>query len=232
MKLIHAIRGLAAATVLALGALPAVAATQTYFLNEMTLQTGNAAGTYYFQRTFAAGDTLLSNSWCLSCASGWNTIVGSTGLAVLDTDTNAVSITNLEWSLRNFGANFREDSDGTTAVGGSSYVKSFDSCTLYGGTATQYCNTADPRAYAGNWYDGLRADGTTVCNSCELSVAIDGNWLRMVLRKPLRADDPVGTASWLQIGYNFQVVPVPGAVWLMGGAIAALGWLRRKQAAA
>jgi hypothetical protein len=39
------------------------------------------------------------------------------------------------------------------------------------------------------------------------------------------------TNTWGQIGFHFAPLPVRGAVWLLGGALGALGWIRRRQAA-
>lgn len=230
-------RRVAASAALALLAGTAQAGTTTYYLQYMTLETGNAPGqTFYFSTPYIAGSASLGISQCITCVTNASLISGGTGLAVLDDMTNTATISNLHWSLRSFGANFQDDSDGTSVIGAAtSYLKSYDSCTLYGGTATQYCSGAfatEPRTYAGSWYEGLRGDGTTACNSCKLSTTANANMLTMILRKPLLASDPAVTGSWLQLSYNFAVVPVPAAVWLLGGALGALGWARRRQLAA
>ena len=215
------------------------AATQTYYLKSITFNTGNSRSPpvtgalidYNFGSSWQTASSLLSLSTCNTCVQFTSQIVAGTGLAVLDDVTNNVTISNLDWSLRNFGANFRSISAGVvnmTNVYGTGYDKSSDSCTLLGGAAVQYCNT-DIRSYAGDWLNGFKADGITGCNSCELEMSLSGGVLTMRLRKPLVLADPVPpTNSFLQYEFNFQVVPVPAAVWLFGSALGLMGIMRRK----
>jgi len=233
MKIIKLMRRALLSTAIALLAANAHATTTTYFLQYMTLETGNAPGqTFFFGTPYLAGSGSLGSSQCIGCVTDTTLISGTTGMAVLTNLTGDVAITNLNWSLRSFGANFLNQSNGDTTLGASTdYIKSFGSCTLYSGTATQYCSPTDVRTYAGNWYDGLAPDGVTASNNSKFSASANANFLTLVLRKPLLVTDPAVTNSWLQLTYNFAVVPVPAAVWLFGGALGVLGFARRRKLA-
>ena len=202
------IRRLLLTSCLLLFAAASQAATTTYYLKSITFNTGNSREfpggpliDYNFGSSWQTASSLLSLSTCNTCVEFSSQIVGGTGLAVLDDVTNNVSITNLDWSLRNFGANFREISAGVvnmTNSYGTGYVKSSDSCTLVvGPSGAQYCSATDIRSYLGNWLNGFKADGITGCNNCEVEMTLNSGVLTMRLRKPLTTADPVVADQFL-----------------------------------
>jgi hypothetical protein len=64
----------------------------------------------------------------------------------------------------------------------------------------------------------------------QFSALVTGNNLVLRVRKNRDAVGGSETA-WLQMNFNYSVVPVPAAVWLFGSALGILGIARRRTAA-
>lgn len=207
---------------LAMAALAMIGATAqaatTYQLTSMTFKTSSAPGTY----TFGVGP--LSASACLSCGSS----------TVIDDGMGNLTVNAVSYKLANFGADIIHSFSGTTTIGpATTFIKNAGETCVEGTvgppSSPHLCNTADVRAWVGNWYNGLMADGSTASSNAQFSAVVTGSNLALTVRK---ARDNPESLAWLQITYNYQVVPVPAAVWLMGGALGGLGMLRRRQKAA
>ena len=190
-----------------------------YTLKSITLNTGNAPGTYNW------GVGPLAAARCYSC--GYDTAT--------DDDFGNIALTGISYKLAGFGADFIDTFTGTTVLGAnSSLLKAPGESCVVNNAATQYCSSTDNRSYAGDWLSGLLADGITPSNSANLSATVSGTNLVISVRKALTTTDVVGTKSWLQLNFNYTtaVVPVPAAVWLFGSALGILGVARRRTAAA
>lgn len=195
----------------------AAQAAPTYTLLYISLETGNAPGQEFF---FGAGS--LAASTCDTC---WVSTAVDDGLGNLTLDT-------ISFKLSGFGANFRDVFQGTTTVGvGGILDKTSETCTVFN-AAVQYCSATDPRSYAQDWRTGLQTNGVTPSPTTTFSAVVTGTNLRLSVRKPLLVTDPIGSASWLQLNFNYAVVPVPAAVWLFGSAAGLLGFMRRRSVAA
>lgn len=188
-----------------------------YTLKGITLNTGNAAGTYYF------GVGLLAGARCYSC--GYETAT--------DDDFGNLTLSAVSYKLAGFGADFTDTFSGTSVLGAnSSLLKAPGEVCTVANAATQYCSTTDNRSYYGDWLSGLLADGITPSNSANLSATVTGSNLVISVRKALTTTDTAGTKSWLQLNFNYTTaaVPVPAAVWLFGSALGILGIARRRAA--
>jgi len=195
----------------------AAQASTTYTLLYISLETGNAPGQEFF---FGAGSLVAS-----TCDTCWVSTAVDDGLGNLTLDSTS-------FRLVGFGANFRDVFAGTTTIGaGGALDKSSDTCTVFN-SAVQYCSATDPRSYAQDWRTGLQTDGVTPSQTTTFSAIVTGSDLRLSVRKPLIATDPFPTNSWLQLNFNYSVVPVPAAVWLFGSAAGLLGFMRRRRTAA
>ena len=183
-----------------------------YQLNSITLNTGNAPGTY----NFGAGPLL--KSVCISCGTG----------TVTDDGLGNLTVGEISYRLAGFGADFIDTFTGAATLGvGTSLIKNpGETCFVNFAVATpapQYCTTGDQRTYSGNWLTGFLADGTTPSTHAAFNAVVSGNTLVMNVRKDLVVGTP-GPTSWLQLNFNYTaVVPVPAAVWLFGSALGILG---------
>lgn len=206
-------RQLLVAGLLALAAGTAQAAT-VYQLQSITFQTSSAAGVYPF------GSGPLAASVCTTCGSSIAT----------DDGFGNITVGSLTYTLAGFGANFTHSFSGATILGAATTLikDSGESCTINSG-GTQWCNSTDQRGYTGNWYNGLLPDGTTEALTHQFSALVSGSDLVLRVRKN-RDATPVNDPDWLQMNFNYSVVPVPAAVWLFGSALGVLGWLRRRPA--
>jgi hypothetical protein len=185
-----------------------------YKLDSITLNTGNAPGTYSF------GVGLLASSACYSC--GIDT--------VSDDGLGNLTVSQISFRMAGFGADFTDTFSGTATLGtGTSLLKTSESCTV-ANAATQYCSPTDNRSFAGDWLTGLKADGVTPSLHAAFNAAVSGNSLVLNVRKDLSLTP--GANSWLQLNFNYSVVPVPAAVWLFGSALGILGLARRRTASA
>lgn len=213
-------RQLLALTALAMVGGAAQAAT-VYQLESITFNTSSASGTYVF-----GAPGLLAASQCISC--GLSTVT--------DDGAGNLTVDTVQYRLKGFGADFTHVFAGTTTLGtATSLIKGAETCVINPpNTATQYCNSADHRGYTGDWFNGLMADGVTASPPAQFSALVSGDNLTLRVRKA-RDDlfDPTKAAStaWLQMNFNYSVVPVPAAVWLFGSAVGLLGIARRRSAA-
>lgn len=186
----------------------------TYQLTSITLNTGNAPGTY----SFGAG--LLAASACYSCGSG----------TVTDDGLGNLTVGSVNYRLAGFGADFSNSFSGAATLGvGTSLLKApGETCVINPpNTATQYCTPGDQRTYSGDWLTGFLADGTTPSVHAAFNAVVTGSSLVMNVRKDLVLGTP-GAKSWLQLNFNYTLVPVPAAVWLFGSALGILGIARRR----
>ncbi|QOJ31027.1 MAG: VPLPA-CTERM sorting domain-containing protein [Gammaproteobacteria bacterium] len=207
-------RHLFAVAALALLGGTAQAAT-TYQLTSMTFKTSSAPGTY----TFGSGP--LAASACLTCGSS----------TAIDDGMGNLTVNTVSYKLANFGADIIHTFSGTTTLGASTTLIKNAGETCVEGTAgppssPHLCTSTDIRAWTGDWYNGFMADGVTPSATAQFSAVVTGSNLALRVRKS--RDNPESLA-WLEITYNYQAVPVPAAVWLMGGALGALGVARRRQ---
>jgi len=214
-------RQLLALTALAMVGGAAQAAT-VYQLDSITFNTSSVPGQTY---TFGVG--LLAASQCISCDLS----------TVTDDGAGNLTVDTVQYRLKGFGADFTHAFAGTTTLGAvTSLIKAAgETCVINPpNTATQYCNSADHRGYTGDWFNGLMADGVTASPPAQFSALVSGDNLTLRVRKA-RDDlfDPAKAAStaWLQMNFNYSVVPVPAAVWLFGSAVGLLGIARRRSAA-
>lgn len=195
-------------------------AATTYQLVSMTFKTSSVPGS-----TFVFGAGPLAGSACLTCGSS----------TVIDDGMGNLTVNAVSYKLANFGADIIHTFSGTTTIGPATTFTKDAGETCVEGTvgppsSPHLCDPTDVRAWVGNWYNGLMADGTTASPNAQFSALVSGSDLALTVRKS--RDNPESLA-WLQITYNYQqVVPVPAAVWLMGGALGGLGMLRRRQKAA
>jgi hypothetical protein len=204
----------AAAGLLALAA-PAQSAT-VYTLQSMSLQTSSAPG------VFPLGSGSLAASVCYTCGTS----------QVIDDGAGNLTVTEISYYLSGFGADIINTFSGTATLGaGTSLIKSGETCVDGPGAAVSLhlCDPADQRSFAGNWYTGLMADGTTEALTHIFSATVVGDTLTMSFRTN-RDATPVNDLDWLQLNLTY-VVPVPAAAWLFGGALGLMGFARRRMAA-
>lgn len=185
-----------------------------YQLQSITFQTSSAPGIY----NFGAGPLL--NSVCFTCGSSLAT----------DDDLGNITVDSLSYNLNGFGANFTNTFSGTTVLGAATTLikGAGETCVINSG-GTQWCDSADRRNYSGDWYNGLMPDGVTSAPVAQFSALVTGNNLVLRVRKNRDAVGGSETA-WLQMNFNYSVVPVPAAVWLFGSALGILGLARRRAA--
>lgn len=187
-----------------------------YKLDSISFQTSSSPGIYPF------GTGPISASVCNTCGSSQAT----------DDDLGNITVDSLTYTLIGFGANFTHTYSGTTTLGAATTLikGAGESCVINSG-GTQWCNAADQRGWSGNWYNGLMADGVTEALTHQFSALVTGN--NLVLRARMNRDaTPVNDPDWLQMNFNYSVVPVPAAVWLFGSALGLLGLARRRSVAA
>jgi opacity protein-like surface antigen len=202
----------AAAGLLALAA-PAQSAT-VYQLSSVSITTSSAPGVYPFGSGALAGSTFTNTSTVIDDGAGNLTV-------------NPVSI----W-LNGFGADMLLSFSGTTTLGGSSLIKTSETCSDGPNPAdsTHLCDITDQRSFAGDWHTGLMADGVTEALTHIFSATVAGDILTLSFRTN-RDASPVNDPDWLQLNFNYQVVPIPAAAWLVGGALGLMGFARRRMAA-
>ncbi len=79
--------------------------------------------------------------------------------------------------------------------------------------------------------DLVKEESERIDSRCLEPACGSGNFL--VLRVRTNRDaTPVNDPDWLQINFNYQMVPVPAAVWLFGSALGLMGIARRRSIAA
>lgn len=194
---------------------PAQAAT-VYVLDSITLQTSSAPGIYPF------GSGPLAASTCNTCGTS----------TVIDDGFGNLTVNPLSFWLNGFGADMVLSFEGVSSLGNSSLIKSNETCVDGGAVANSphLCTPTDQRSFAGDWYNGLMADGVTEALTHQFSATVAGDILTLRFRTN-RDATPVNDPDWLQLNLNYQVVPIPAAVWLFGGALGLLGFARRRATA-
>lgn len=232
------IRGALLAALLLLGASAATqAATQTYYLQYMTAVESHFLQPYFhiptpYATAAAWGDNSgqYATSMCWSCTENVEGIGPNSSLAVLDTETGAISINNLLWEITD-SAKWLSISEGTTTLGeGVSFNKSSDFCFAMPSNKYYWCDPNDIRGWGGDWLTGYAGDGTTVCNTCSVDVTLtDNGELVMTVKKMVASSESSPWASWWSYSFHYKEVPVPAAFWLFGGALGGLGMLRRRR---
>ena len=188
-----------------------------YQLQSITFNTSSAPGTY----SFGAGP--LAASVCITCGSSLAT----------DDDLGNITVGSLSYNLNGFGANFTHTYSGTTVLGAATTLikGAGETCVINSG-GTQWCDAADRRGYPGDWYNGLLPDGVTAAPVAQFSALVTGNNLVLRVRKNRDAVGGSSETAWLQMNFNYTLVPVPAAVWLFGSALGILGVARRRAASA
>jgi len=170
---------------------------------------------------FGAGP--LAASVCITCGSSLAT----------DDDLGNITVNSLSYTLAGFGANFTHTFSGATVLGAATtLIKGAGETCVVNNTATQWCDPADRRGYPGNWYNGLLPDGVTAAPVAQFSALVTGNNLVLRVRKNRDAVGGSSETAWLQMNFNYTLVPVPAAVWLFGSALGILGVARRRTASA
>lgn len=192
-------------------------AASVYQLTSITFNTSSAPGTY----AFGAGP--LAASVCITCGSS---------LATNDGLGN-ITVDSLSYNLNGFGANFTHTYSGTTVLGAATtLIKGAGETCVVNNLATQWCNAADRRGYPGDWYNGLLPDGVTAAPVAQFSALVTGSNLVLRVRKNRDAVGGSSETAWLQMNFNYTLVPVPAAVWMFGSALGLLGLARRRSVAA
>ncbi|MCL4790676.1 MAG: VPLPA-CTERM sorting domain-containing protein [Gammaproteobacteria bacterium] len=189
-----------------------------YQLQSITFNTSSSGGGAITYTLGAPG--LLAASVCSGCGISLAT----------DDDLGNITVDSLTYTLNGFSANFTHTYSGTTTLGAATTLikGAGESCVINSG-GTQWCNAADQRGWTGNWYNGLMADGVSPALTHQFSALVTGN--NLVLRARMNRDaTPVNDPDWLQMNFNYSVVPVPAAVWLFGSALGLLGVARRRAA--
>ena len=199
------IRLLAGALLLALGS--AANAATVYVLDSVTYVNS------FFSTPVATGS-------CNGC-----------GTATATEDGGAITFSTAGWSVSGSGTEYEIAFSGATTLGsGVSLTKDpGHTCTDISGTACDPI-ASNKSGFGGDvFYTGLGFDGTTACTLCAVNTSISGNTLTIQIQRQL-TEAGFGSTSSQTIAMNYQVVPVPAAVWLFGSALGLLAF-RRRQAA-
>lgn len=139
-----------------------------------------------------------------------------------------ISFTGVAWTVSNFQADYAIAFDGSTTVGAGVDLDTTNrTCTQTLGTT---CDT-DQYIAGLNFdtlYTGIGSDGTTACanDRCRIDVSQTASSLTIAIKRALSSSPTSSFSGTYQL--NFSVVPVPGAVWLLGSALGFLGLLRRR----
>lgn len=211
-------RQLLAVTALAMTAGVAQGAT-VYQLQSITFQTSSAPGIYNF------GSGPLAASVCMGCGSA----------TITDDGLGNLTVSSTSYWLAGFGADIVHTFAGTTTLGAATtLIKAPGETCADGGlpaNSPHLCSLTDQRGWVGDRYNGFLGDGTTVATARQFSALVSGSNLVMRIRTNRDATPDTDT-DWLQMNFNYSVVPVPGAVWLFGSALGLLGVARRRSIAA
>ncbi len=188
----------------------AQAASQSYILNSIT----------YFN-TFAPAPINVAN--CIACG---------TGLAVDDGFGN-ISLTGIAWSFNAGGNNYNISFDATTTLAaGTSLDKLAAPAPTCNNVAGTVCTVSNVISGLGgmSFLTGIGSDNATACinDRCRVDVSIVGlnNDLQVRIRRAL--SESISSTASQTLTLTFAAVPVPAGVWLIGSALAALGFARRK----
>lgn len=192
-----------------------------YQLQNITFATSSVPG-----GVFPFGGANLPNSVCYTCGAG--------GSLVTDDGAGNLTVDTVSYWLNGFGADMVHTFSGTSSLGNTSLIKAPGETCVDGGApanSPHLCNSADQRAWVGDWYNGLMPDGVTQALTHQFAATVSGDTLTLRVRKN-RDATPVNDPDWLEMSFNYQVVPVPAAVWLFGSAAGLLGLVRRRRIAA
>lgn len=139
-----------------------------------------------------------------------------------------VSLADISFGLSGGSSNYllTVDSAATIIGSGVALIKNGVTCVAIAGSA---CNPASFRSGLSFGIDltGQAADGS-VCAACIVNVTLSGDQqnLAIFIGKQLTQNSALPQSYQL----NYTLIPVPGAVWLLGSALGLAGFLRRRAA--
>jgi hypothetical protein len=154
---------------------------------------------------------------------------GSGPLSTAVVDGSNVSLTDIAFGLGNASSNYLLTVDSATTILGTgvALIKNGVTCVAIAGSA---CNPASTRSALGFAVDftGQAADGS-LCAACGVNVILSADEKELSVR--ILKQLTQGSASQQFYQLNYTLIPVPGAVWLLGSALGLAGFLRRRTAA-